>query len=135
MYRKVTTHHERRVQERRAFQHYMQFKNDRTGELVGDLADISRRGFRLEAMNRVPINAEIQFRVDLPPDVPGRTSIVFTAQSRWIRPHPIDPRMYVIGYEIQRMDPADGRSFTFVFDRYGSTGPAKPPGNDYVWQG
>ena len=43
--------------------------------------------------------------------------------------------MYVSGYEIKHIDPADVRSFTYIFDRYGATGPLKAPGNDYVWQG
>jgi hypothetical protein len=113
----------------------MQFKNEHTGELVGDLADISHNGFRLEGMKQIPFNTELHFRVDLPPDVPGRASIVIAARSRWIQPHPIDPRMYVTGYEIHGMDPAAGRAFNYIFDQYGTSGPLKAPGNDYVWQG
>ncbi|HET6847193.1 MAG TPA: PilZ domain-containing protein [Anaerolineales bacterium] len=135
MFRKLAPKRERRRQKRRAFPSYMQFKNEHTGELVGDLADISHNGFRLEGMKPVPLDAELQFHVDMPPDVPGRGSIVITARSRWMAPHPVDPRMYVSGYEIEHIDPGDIHSFTYIFDRYGRTGPLKPTTNDYAWQG
>ncbi len=134
MFKKAFSHPERRSNERRGFPNYVQFRNDVTGELVGNLADISLDGFRLEGSKHVPNNTLLQFRVDLPPEVPGRSSIVIRAQSRWIRQHPVDTRLYVSGYEIRNVDAADGRALRFVFDKYGSTGPAKAAGNEYVWK-
>jgi hypothetical protein len=125
---------ERRRQERRAFPHYMQFKNDSTGELVGDLADISPSGFRLEGTRPPRANAEFRFRVDLPPEIRGRASIVFTARSRWIQPHPIDPRLYVSGYQIQHMELGDSRSFQQIYAQCGMSKPMKDEAHDYVWQ-
>lgn len=130
----ATAKRERRRRERRRFSDYMQFKNDRTGELMGDLADISLDGFRLEGSRRIQPNAEFQFRVDLPPDVPGKASIVVIAHSRWIRPHPVDPRLYVSGYEIMHMEPSDSRAFTSFYDRYGSSGAPKDTNYDYLWK-
>ena len=135
MFGKKGSGRERREYPRRAFPHYMQFKNDRTGELVGDLADISLRGFRLEGMHEVPRDTEVHFRVDLPPDSPGRGSIVVKARSRWVRPHEVDPRMYVMGYEIKGLDAAETQAFQFVYDHYGSTETRQAAGNGYVWRG
>jgi hypothetical protein len=134
MFGKRSSSHERRSRERRGFPHYVQFRNDLTGELVGSLADLSMDGFRLEGSRHVPHNTTVQFRADLPPDVPGRASIVLRAQSRWIAQHPIDPRLYVTGYQIKGLDPADGRALRYVYDKYGSSGPTKPTGNDFVWK-
>ena len=134
MFGKKGSRRERREYPRRAFPHYMQFKNDRTGELVGDLADISLRGFRLEGMREIPRDTDFNFRVDLPPDSPGRGSIVVKARSRWVQPHPVDPRMYVTGYEIKGLDPGDHQAYQFMYDRYGSTETRQAAGNDYVWQ-
>jgi hypothetical protein len=134
MFRKPAPKKERRRQERRTFPHYMQFKNDLTGELVGDLADISLNGFRLEGTHKIPLNAELQFRVDMPPDIPGRASIVFVAKSRWMGPHAIDPRLYVSGYQIVNMEPADSRSFEEIFAQCGAAKQVKKSAHDYVWQ-
>jgi hypothetical protein len=112
----------------------MQFLNDRTGELVGDLADISLSGFRLEGTTRIPVNTEVQFRVDLPPEVSYKPCIVFTARSRWSQPHPIDGRLYEAGFEIMRMDAGDNRAFALIFDRYGSSTGGKSSGTDYLWR-
>jgi hypothetical protein len=125
---------ERRKRERRTFSYYMQFKDDLTGELVGSLEDISLGGFRLEGSKRIPLNAEVRFRVDLPAEVPGKAVIGITARNRWIVTNPIDPRLYISGYEIKHMDSADSRAFRYLFDVYASPAPAEAPSNDYVWQ-
>jgi len=96
--------------------------NDRTGELVGDLADISRDGFMLESFKPIPLNAEFSFRIDLPPDISNKQSIVFTALSRWSQTDPIDRRLYDVGFEIINIDPGDTQVFQQIFDRYGSGG-------------
>jgi hypothetical protein len=134
MFWKSESNKERRRRERRAFSSYMQFLDERTGELMGDLADISHEGFRLEGSKHVPPNAELEFRVDLPPDFLGKACIVVKARSRWTRPHPIDARLYVSGYEIMHMDPGDARAYKLIFDRFGSTGPAKRATSDYLWK-
>jgi hypothetical protein len=112
----------------------MRFMNDRTGELVGDLADISPDGFRLEGSKRIPINTDFPFRIELPPDISQRLSIVFTARSRWSLPHPFDTRLYDAGFEIIRMDPSDTHAFQLIFDRYGSTSTGRDLSTDYLWK-
>jgi hypothetical protein len=112
----------------------MQFLNDRTGELVGDLADISSDGFRLEGSKPIRVNAEFPFRVDLPPEMSEKTCIIFTAQSRWSRPHPIDRRLTEAGFEIVNMASGDRGSFGLIFDRYGSAITGRESGTDYLWQ-
>jgi hypothetical protein len=90
----------------------MQFLNDQTGELIGDLADISPEGFRLESTKPIPVNAEVSFRVDLPPEISKKPWMVFTARSRWSLPHPVDKSLYEAGFEIMKMDPGDSQSWT-----------------------
>ena len=134
MFKKSTSRSERRNHERRAFQSYIQFRNDLTGELVGDLADISMSGFRLEGSRQVALNQPMQFRVDVPPEIPGKGSMLLVARSRWIRPHPVDPRLFVSGYEMERVDPVDSRLYRSIFDKYGTSGPVKYAGQDYLWK-
>ena len=107
--------------------------NDRTGELVGDLADISPGGFRLEGSKPIPVNAEFPFRVDVPPEISQKLCLVFTARSRWSQPHPFDGRLYEAGFRITNMDPTDSRTFALIFHRYGATSTPKDTGTDYLW--
>jgi hypothetical protein len=108
--------------------------NNRTGELVGDLADISRDGFMLESLKPIPLNAEFSFRIDLPPEISKKPFIVFTARSRWSLPDPIDGRLYDTGFEIIKMDIGDTHAFELIFDQYGSSGTSRGLGTDYLWK-
>ena len=117
-----TPRSDRRKLGRRSTSFYLQFMNNRTGELVGDLADINRDGFMLESFKPIPLNAEFSFRIDLPPDISNKQSIVFTARSRWSQTDPIDRRLYDVGFEIINIDPGDTQVFQQIFDRYGSGG-------------
>ena len=117
-----TSRSERRKRGRRPTSLYIQFINNRTGELVGDLADISRDGFMLESLKPIPLNAQFSFRIDLPPEISRKQSIVFTAQSRWSLPDPLDTRLYDVGFEIVKIDPGDTQVFQQLYDQYGSSG-------------
>jgi len=113
---------DRRRRGRRPTSLYLQFLNNRTGELVGDLADISRDGFMLESFKPIPLNAEFAFRIDLPPEISRKQSIVFIAQSRWSQRDPVDTRLYDVGFEIVKTDPGDAQIFQQLYDQYGSSG-------------
>ena len=124
-----TPRSDRRKRGRRSTSLYLQFMNNRTGELVGDLADINRDGFMLESFKPIPLNAEFSFRIELPPDISNKQSIVFTAQSRWSKLDSLDRRMYDVGFEIMEIDPGDTQVFQQIFDRYGSSGNSRNLGN------
>ena len=117
-----TSHRDRRKLSRRPTSLYIQFINNRTGELVGDLADISHDGFMLESFKPIPLNAEFTFRIDLPPEISRKQSIVFIAQSRWSQPDRLDSRLYDVGFEILKTDPGDDQVFQQLYDQYGSSG-------------
>lgn len=120
---------DQRKDERRGCSLYMRLVDHQTGEAVGDLADISQDGFRLETSKSVRVNRVFKFHADLPPDVSNKPFMVFVARCRWCRVDPIDSRLYDTGFEILEMDPEDQRLFKLIFERYGS----KRPSNDYFW--
>ncbi len=109
-----------RKEERRTCSIYLRLTNHRTGEIVGDVADISVEGFRLESSKRIPPNTLFTFRMDLPPEITSKPYMVFTARSRWNRTDRLDARLYDTGFEIIAMDLDDCRLFERVFERYGS---------------
>jgi hypothetical protein len=129
-----TPRKDQRKRERRSCSLYIRFVNNLTGEPVGDLADISREGFRLESLKPIPINTEFTFRIDLPSEISQKPFIVFTARSRWSRPDPLDGRMYDTGFEIMKIDPGDTRVFGILIDRYGSSDTGGDSGTDYLWR-
>ncbi len=124
---------ERRKAERRAFPHYMRLMNEHTGELVGHLVDISRSGFRLEALRPIRADTDLPIRIEVPPDIAPQPFMVFTARSRWSLPDRIDPTLYDVGCQIVQIAPEDGRVFGLIFDRYGSQSPLADSTGDYLW--
>jgi PilZ domain len=124
----------RRKRERQACSLYIQFMDNRTGELVGDLADISREGFMLESVKPIPLNADFSFGITLPPEISRKPFIVFTARSRWSLPDRIDTRLYNTGFQILKMDPGDTQAIELLIERYGSGRAGKGSGNDYLWK-
>jgi hypothetical protein len=116
-------HSERRDRKRRALSLYLPFVNSRTGEPVGNLADLSPGGFMLESTKPVLLNVEFSFHVELPPEVAGQTSLILTARSLWSRRDPVDTRLYDTGFEITQMHPGDVKTLDLLFQRFGRTQP------------
>jgi hypothetical protein len=110
---------DRRRAKRQALSLYLQFADNRTGQPVGDLADISLDGFMLESVKPIPLDVEFLFRVDLPPDISDQAFMVFTARSRWSRRDPLDGRLHDTGFEATKIDPGDTRTLRLLFEKYG----------------
>jgi hypothetical protein len=113
---------ERRNTNRRNFGYYMQVVDDRTQELVGHLADISPRGFKLDSPHVVPTGNDFRLRLSLTSDVASKSYMVFIANSRWCKPDPLDPTAYNIGFEIKNIAPDDNQIFQQIVEKYGSQG-------------
>ncbi len=126
-------HKERRKTERRAFPHYMPLKNEETGELVGHMADISVKGFKLESLRPIRTDTDLPLRIEVPPDIAAVPFLVFKARSKWSLPDRIDPTAYNVGFEIVDMRAEDGQIFGLIFDKYGARGSTPQSGSDYLW--
>ena len=125
---------ERRKLDRRDFSYYMRLMNERTGELIGHLSDISTGGFKLESKNPIRDNQEFLMRMDLTNEVSNKDYLVFVAKSRWCQRHPIDPTLYNVGFQIIDMTPVDLDVFVRVFEKYGSQNKNKRESTDYLWR-
>lgn len=111
---------ERRMTPRRAFAYYMRVVDDETGQLVGHLADISPRGFKLDCSQPLPLERDFRLRMDLTGDVSDRPFITFTARSKWSSPDPTDPFVYNVGFEMVHISIHEGKIFQNVVEKYGS---------------
>ena len=124
---------ERRRMDRRAFSYYMRLMNERTGELVGHLADISTGGFKMESQKPIPSNADFRFRIELTSDVANVPFLVFSARSKWCQRDHIDHNIFNVGFQIVDMNPADIEIFSRMFEKYGSK-TNRGNDQDYLWR-
>lgn len=111
---------ERRNLERRNFTYYMRVVDDLSGQLVGHLADISPRGFKLDCSQALSIGKDFRLRMDLTSDVADKPFIVFTARSKWTHPDSMDPFVHNVGFEIVNISLVDGQIFQRIVEKYGS---------------
>ena len=73
----------------------------------------------LESVKPILLNLEFTFRVDLPPEISGQTSLILTAAACGAGRDPVDARLYDTGFEITEMHPGDIRTLEVLFDRFG----------------
>lgn len=111
---------ERRTTPRREFSYYMRVVDDETEQLVGHLADISPRGFRLDCSQSLPLNKDFRLRMDLTSEVADKPFITFAARSKWCKPDSMDPFVYNVGFEIVSISMTDGKIFQTIVERFGS---------------
>ncbi len=111
---------ERRSRPRRSSSLYLQVINQRTGAFVGDLADITRDGFRLESTGPIQLHIEFAFRVEVPAEISESRSIQLIARSLWSKRDPLDVRLYDTGFETLYIDPRDARAIELIIERYSS---------------
>jgi hypothetical protein len=124
---------ERRNRERRASTLYLQFMDNRTGQLMGALADLSSGGFRLESTAPIHLHSQFTFRVDLPPGLCDRPFITFTARSVWSRTDVYDSRLYNTGFEITGILPRDAHALELLMERYAARTASVEMKKDYLW--
>ena len=126
---------ERRKLDRRDFSYYMRLMNERTGELIGHLADISTGGFKIESRSPITPNSDFLMRMDLTNEVSNKDYMVFAARSKWCHKHPIDPTLYNIGFELVDIAPGDLDIFVRIFEAYGSAAKNKKKDSlDHYWR-
>ena len=91
---------ERRNSKRRKFSYYMCVLDDNTQEIIGNLSDISPRGFRLESQKALTINQEYTLRVEQTSMVSDKPFIVLNSRVMWSPKDPVFPNEYSEGFQI-----------------------------------
>jgi len=97
---------------RRHLIYYLRVYDAKTGELLGNLVDISTRGIMLVSDNALPLDKEVLLRMVLPDTVEGSREVEFMAVSRWCK-NDINPDFFDTGFEL--MDPSS--NFLEVVDK------------------
>lgn len=125
---------EKRKLPRRNFSYYMRVLNKNTGELIGQITDISTGGFKLESSRPLPLNLDLELCIDQMNEISSKSFIVFSARTRWCAKDPYDPTVYNVGLQLVNMTPADYDIFVKMFNAYGEQKQAHHKSNtDYIW--
>jgi hypothetical protein len=125
---------ERRKLLRKNFSYYMRVMNERTGDLVGQIGDISSGGFKLESSKPIPLGETFSLRIDQTGEISHKSFITFTGRARWCQKDPYDPTIYNVGFQIVEMTPADYDIFVTMFNTYGIQKKIHHKTNsEYIW--
>ena len=119
---------------RRNFAYYMRVLNKESGELVGQITDISTGGFKLESTKPLTVNMELELCIDQVNQISMKSYIAFRARIRWCDRDHYDPSIYNVGFQLVDMTPADYDVFVKMFNAYGEQKIAHHKTNsDYIW--
>lgn len=110
---------ERRSSGRRKFGYYMPVFDNRNGDTIGYLANISAQGFKLESPKKISTDVIFQMRMDLTPEISKTKFITFNAKAIWSQPDPIAPMEYTHGFQIVSMAPDARAIFESIAEKYG----------------
>jgi hypothetical protein len=125
---------DKRKLERKNFSYYMRVMNEHTGDLVGQLGDISSGGFRLESSTPMAVGQTLDLRIDQTGEISQKGFIIFSARTRWCQKDPYDPTIYNVGFQIVNMTPADFDIFVKMFNTYGVQKKTHHKKNtEYIW--
>lgn len=97
---------ERRTQKRKHILYYLKVYDQYTGDLLGQMADITTKGLNLISQEPVDSGRFYTLRMDLPSDVSGKSEIQFKAKSMWCKPD-INPNFYSIGLQFVHISEDD----------------------------
>ena len=112
---------ERRNSKRRKFDYYMCVLDDNTQEILGNLSDISPRGFRLESQKALTINQEYTLRVEQTSMVSDKPFIVLHARVMWSLKDPVFPNEYSEGFQITGISRHEDEIFQCLMEKYGTS--------------
>ncbi|MBI3165320.1 MAG: PilZ domain-containing protein [Anaerolineales bacterium] len=119
---------------RRNFAYYMRVLDKNTGELIGQISDISTGGFKLESSKTVAVGLTMELCIDQMSQISEKSFISFSARTRWCERDPYDPTIYNVGIQLLDMTPADYDIFVKMFNSYGEQKQSHHKTNsDYIW--
>jgi hypothetical protein len=108
-----------RTEKRRSFKYYMQVWDERSGKLVGHIADVSSKGFKIDCQESMPIGQDYRLRLYLTDEISNKSYMVFVARSKWCQADKYDPNQFNVGFQLISIGPADSRAFKRIVSLYG----------------
>ena len=111
---------ERRRANRRRFTYYLKVVDETSLNLIGYIADINDRGFKLDCTRALPVGVDFHLRIDLTSDISNKGYIVVVGKSRWCKPDVVEPNLINVGFELVRVSPGDTNVYNKIVEKYSS---------------
>ena len=109
---------ERRKTKRRNISYYLRIVDTGTNQIIGHLADITLQGLKVDSQKEIPVPKEYRLRIYTTADVSDRDYIEFVACTRWCHIDPLEPGLFVIGFELIKIEPHDKEIIQHIVDKY-----------------
>jgi hypothetical protein len=93
--------------ERKNIHFYLPVKNAETGQIIGQLLEITPQGFSMDLRHEMTLEKELPIRIELMDRSFHKGYFTFIARSKWLRPDPINPGFNRMGFQIIRIAPDD----------------------------
>ena len=93
----------------------------RSGQLLGNVADITPEGVMVISTQPLPIAQVFRLRLDLPEPIFGVDHLDLQAESLWSTPD-IDPSHYNTGFKLLNISPEDAVLIDKIIQEYGIRG-------------
>jgi hypothetical protein len=84
--------------------HYLRMFDRKTGELVGNLVDLTAEGLQLICEKRIEPGTILEIRMEFPEEVEGQQDLQLNAQAIWCD-HKLDPDLFSVGCRLLPVTP------------------------------
>jgi hypothetical protein len=109
---------ERRKVRRRYLLYYSRVFDAQTGDLLGNLVDITPLGTMLVSEMPIPTDTVFRLKLELSEDIADKPFLECTAKSTWCQPD-IAPGSYNTGFQMLDITPQDMEIVQRIIDTYG----------------
>ncbi len=103
---------------RRHLIYYLEVFDNKSGKLLGHLADLTTEGIKLVSREPIPTGEEFTLKMIVPHDTLDTDELVFTAASLWCRPD-VNPDFHATGFAAPDLDEATKELFTRLIQLMG----------------
>lgn len=110
--------YEKRKLKRRHLIYYLRVFDQKTGQLLGRLVDITTEGIMLISEKPIEVNRTYKVRMALPTQILRRSDMVFEAVSVWSK-RDVNPDFFATGFRITGVSEEDVAVVERLIHRYG----------------
>jgi hypothetical protein len=109
---------DQRKTKRRFLLYYMRIYDATSRQQIGNLVDITPRGFMIVSEHKLPEEQTFRLRMELTDEVAEKPFLEFSARSKWSKPD-VTPSMYNTGFEILGLAPEDIKIVHRIIEEFG----------------
>jgi hypothetical protein len=109
---------ERRKIKRRYLMYYVRVYDATSRQQIGNLVDITALGAMVLSDTPIPVKQSLRLRVELTEDVAEKPFMEANMRVTWCHPD-IDPALYNIGFQIEKIAAADKKIIQRIVEIYG----------------